>query len=281
MWSKLIVRQTKSILKQWEAVLTMTILFWLIGNNFLENVIRFRGMDVVVMYHPMKLLTLSYNKTNYRGDIMMMLVTIYPFLAVLPAGFSYAKEQQTGEEVYLTARLGKKNYMFGKLWASFFATVIVFFIPFFLEILANCLSFPMKAQNDFYNMSIYSAGYAEKVHRYIGDGLYIFSPVLYAAAGTLFFCIMTGIMGMLTVAVSFCFRVKFRLLLFLPVYLLLGGSEYLAMALPGVFGRTRWYTYVQLFEDNPKQIWHLAVGIFVLMALIWCFYVMGKKRENL
>lgn len=134
----------------------------------------------------MKLLALSLNKVYFSANIQLLIVMIYPILVAVPAGFSYTKEQQTKEEVYMIYRLGKNRYLQSKLWASFFTTTIVFTVPFMLEILMNMLSFPMNAIRDLSNLSIYNTDYATMVHNYIGSAIYIASPGLYAILTTLF-----------------------------------------------------------------------------------------------
>lgn len=277
---KVIMRQTKFLLKQKEAVLTMIILLWLIASTYLENVLYFRGLDVSQMYHPMKLLTLSYNRVNHSASISLLLVMIYPILVTLPAGFAYVKEQQTKEEVLLMSRIGKTNYLSGKLWSAFFTTAIVFFIPFSLEIIMNCISFPLKAQCDLTNLSIYSAEYADIVHGYFGSSVYIISPILYALLGTVFFSILSGILGMLTVAVSFVFKVKYRVFLFLPNFLALHITSYWDKTRTSEEIRTSWYEYMLLFGESRRSVWYLATGTAVIVLLVFCLYFAGRKKER-
>ena len=140
--------------------------------NYITNVLTFRGTDISQMYQPMKLLALSLNKVYFSANIQLLIVMIYPILVAVPAGFSYTKEQQTKEEVYMIYRLGKNRYLQSKLWASFFTTTIVFTVPFMLEILMNMLSFPMNAIRDLSNLSIYNTDYATMVHDfYIGSAI--------------------------------------------------------------------------------------------------------------
>ena len=177
---KVIKKQTIFLLKQKEASLTFILLLAVVLGNYITNVLTFRGTDVSQMYQPMKLLALSLNKVYFSANIQLLIVMIYPILVAVPAGFSYTKEQQTKEEVYMIYRLGKNRYLQSKLWASFFTTTIVFTVPFMLEILMNMLSFPMNAIRDLSNLSIYNTDYATMVHNYIGSAIYIASPGLYA-----------------------------------------------------------------------------------------------------
>lgn len=154
-----------------------TFYFWLGLTllNFVSNVLEFQGTDVLLMYHPMKLLLLSYNRASYQTDIFFTFVQLYPLLVVIPSGFSLAREKQTGEEIYITVRLGHHAYGFSKLISAFLTTFIVFTVPVFLEILLNCLSFPLAATGDLSNWSYYDINYINSVHNYLLSGLYIFA----------------------------------------------------------------------------------------------------------
>ena len=156
---KVIKKQTIFLLKQKEASLTFILLLAVVLGNYITNVLTFRGTDVSQMYQPMKLLALSLNKVYFSANIQLLIVMIYPILVAVPAGFSYTKEQQTKEEVYMIYRLGKNRYLQSKLWASFFTTTIVFTVPFMLEILMNMLSFPMNAIRDLSNFKSFAPGF--------------------------------------------------------------------------------------------------------------------------
>ncbi|MCM1538994.1 MAG: hypothetical protein NC254_11435 [bacterium] len=275
---KLIRYQTTFLLKQWEAVAAFLLLIWFIIGNYLGNVTTFRGMDVTQMYYPLKMMTLSYNRVNYNADVTTQFIMLYPILVTLPAGFSYIKEQQTREEVYLITRLGKKNYMRSRLWAAFFTTAFVFSVPFLLEMILYMISFPMKAKNDFYHFALYEPEYAEMVYRYLGGRLYVHSPVLYTVVMIIFFGLVSGIFGMLPVAVSQAVPVKLRVFLFLPDYLLLNATSYL-QTMRGGGVTCNWYDYMLLFQDEPKNLWFLVIGIGFVLALIGALSVAGRKRE--
>ena len=116
---KVIKKQTIFLLKQKEASLTFILLLAVVLGNYITNVLTFRGTDVSQMYQPMKLLALSLNKVYFSANIQLLIVMIYPILVAVPAGFSYTKEQQTKEEVYMIYRLGKNRYLQSKLWAFY------------------------------------------------------------------------------------------------------------------------------------------------------------------
>ena len=252
---KVIKKQTIFLLKQKEASLTFILLLAVVLGNYITNVLTFRGTDVSQMYQPMKLLALSLNKVYFSANIQLLIVMIYPILVAVPAGFSYTKEQQTKEEVYMIYRLGKNRYLQSKL-----------------------LSFPMNAIRDLSNLSIYNTDYATMVHNYIGSAIYIASPGLYAILATLFFGVVSGILGTLPVAISFALTVKYRTLLILPTFVLLNATTYL-----NILDRNKsslsWYKYLFLFDDTPKNIIVPLMGVGIIIIILG-FYLYGRNKDK-
>lgn len=277
---KVVVRQIRFLLKQKEAILTIILLFWIIIINYLSNVFAFRGIDVSQMYHPMKLLTISYNRINYNANSTLLIVMLYPFLVSLPAGFSYIKEHQTKEEIFFITRLGREKYIISKLFAVFFVTTIVFLIPFLTEIFMNCLSFPLNAQCDLSNLSVYSTEYSEMVHNYFGYPIFLYSPVLYAVSGTVFFSILSGIIAMFTVSISFVISVRYRVALLLPAFILLNLTIYLDKLIEEDTARISWYEYMMLFSNTKKNTAYAVIAIMICLICIVCCYYIGKKMEK-
>ena len=187
MFFKAAACQCRFILKQKWCLFTFALLLAWVLINFVGNVLTFQGMDAAEMYQPMKLLLLSYNRINYNADFTLLLVQLYPFLVACPAAFSLVKERQTGQEVLMSARLGRFPYFMGKLAAVMAVTAAVFTLPFLIEILLNCIAFPLNAQGDLTNWDAYDPDYVASVKHYLCYPLYLFSPYLYAVCGTLLF----------------------------------------------------------------------------------------------
>lgn len=265
MFIKATVSQVKFLLKKRGTLCVFYILLLMVLANFISNVVEFQGRDVIQMYQPVKLLLLSCNRVNYNANATLLLVQLYPLLVVCPAGFSLVKEYQSGQEVFMAARLGRQVYRLSKLIAAFLATAIVFLIPFFIEIVLNCLSFPLSAEGDFYNRSPYNSDYIQGVYNYFMSGIYLYSPWIYAALGTFFFSMASGVLGAFTVAVSSIIKIKYNVFLFLPIFLLLNGTILLAEVLPEGVRSVRWYDYLLLFNDEPKNYVFLAMGMISMI----------------
>lgn len=275
------IRATKSqiifLLKQKSALFTCSILLLLVLVNYLSNVFAFCGRDVLQMYQPMKLLLISYNRVNYNASMTLLLIQLYPLLVVCPAGFSLAMEYQSGEETLMIVRAGSFYYKMSKLLASFVVTFIIFAGPFFLEIILNCISFPLTAIGDLTNWSTYSVDYLQSVGKYQFSNIYLISPYLYAFFGTIMFSFISGICGAFTVAFSSIVRVKYRVFLFVPMFLLLNASIYFPSAVRGI--STRWFDYLLIFNDEPKSFVYFS-SCLLAMIVSSCFVTYLSARRD-
>jgi len=281
MFIKATLTQTNFMLKQKETLVVFYVLLIQVLGNFISNVLTFQGIDIIQMYQPMKLLLLSYNRVNYNADATLLFIQLYPILVVFPAGFALCKEQQSGQEVLMIARLGQLTYNFSKLIAAFCVTMIIFTMPFMIELLLNCIAFPLTATGDMTNMDIYEPNYIQAVHRYLMSGLYIQSVYIYTIIGTLFMDIVSGILASFTVAFSSIVRVKYRIILFLPVFVLLYAAIYLQNILPSWIPTIKWYDYLLLFNDEPKNYLFLITGLLALVFFSFIATLLSSRKEQL
>lgn len=278
MFWRVTMEQTRFLLRRKGALLTFYILLALVLSNFIQNVLAFEGRDVVNMYQPMKLLLISYNLGNFRASMVSFFIQIFPILAVCPAGFALAREYQLGEHALIEARLGRRSYRMSKLTAAFLVTFLVFTLPFLLEIMLNCISFPLAAEGDLMNRGFYDEWYRQAVDNYLMSGLFWRSPYLYAVLGTLMLGFAAGLLGAFTVAFSALVKIRYNVFLFLPVFLLLRGSTLLASYWEDMPASVRWDDYLLLFNDQPKYGWFLPVMLLALtMFSIGAVYYSSRR----
>ena len=93
--------QISFLLRRKGALAAFYILLFMVLSNFIGNVLAFQGLDVIQMYHPMKILLLSYNRINYNADMTILLTQLFPILVTCPAGFALAKEYQLGTDIMI------------------------------------------------------------------------------------------------------------------------------------------------------------------------------------
>lgn len=265
--SKIIKHQVLFTLKQKNAVFTFYLLMVIVLLNFTSNVFTFQGRDVIEMYQPLKMLSISFNRVYYNADITLFFIQLYPILVVCPAGFILLSEKNRKEDILLIARVGNINYYKCKLISVFLVTTIVFTLPFFLELILSCVSFPIAATGDFSEMSQYDPLYMEMVRRYLFSTLYTFSPYLYAIIGVVVFGLFSGILGMFTVALSAVLNIRYKVLLFLPAFIILNISLYFSDSILKLPFSVRWFDYVLLCNDMVKSNSYF-VGLILTLIII-------------
>lgn len=253
----------KFLLSKTSSKITFFVLFLVMLMTFVSNVLDFRGYDVIEMFHPMNILSLSYDRTAHNAGTALLLVQLLPLLVGWPAGLALAADRGLGTDTMLVARLGRKLYVTSKLTAVFIATAIVFSVPFLLEIVLNCLSFPLTATGNLIRIDAFDSDYADIIGNYLCPWLYRFSPYLAAVFGTIGFGLFAGLQACVTASLSLFVRIRFRVFLLLPVFILL----YAITSLESI--ELAWYNYIFFFSDAPK----IPLYWFSLCAALVCFCV--------
>ncbi len=267
MFWKVTVAQTKDLLKKKEAILVFLLLFGLVIYDVIINVLAFQGTDVIGMYHPIKIMLFNQNRYNHGAENTLLLIQMYPLLVALPAGLALAKEYQQGENVYMSARLGRKLYQMSKVAAAFLTTVVVFTVPFLMEFVLHCVAFPLHAMGDLTGLHSYAEQYLQGVSNYFMSGLYKFNPYLYALMGILLFGIVSGLLGAMTVVISGLIRIKYNVFLLFPSVVLLNASVMMPTSLSF---SCRWYDYLLLCNTQIKNNFFFigVVGGIVLFVAV-------------
>ncbi len=270
---RLIGTNIKHLMNRKSVWITFYILLFLVLFNFWRNVIKYQGLDVVNMYHPMKLLALSHNLMNENADGVLLLIQLYPFLIVLPSGFSILQEMKTGEYIYMSSRIGRTRYIWSKTIAAFIVTTFVFMIPFLVEFVLNCISFPLAATGDLSNWSLYDENIVQYTKTYLFYKLYVLHPFLYTFLGIVVFGIASGLLGAAIVVLSTLIKIKYDVFLFIPSIFVLSFSIYMTKE----YGTSyRWYDYLLLFSESEKSIQYFGYSV----AVIFCFIIVGAWARS-
>lgn len=244
--------------------------------NYFQNVNAYANTAINFMMNPMRLLLLSADAYE-AGSLKFIFLQFYPFLVILPAGFSYALDKNSKMEIYLKGRLGGKNYFLGKIIAAFIVTFIIFTIPFLIEMGLNCIAFPLNANGNASYEGVYSTSYLASVEGYLFFGAFKISPYLYSLITILIFGFSSGILAVFTMATSI-FLSKYKVLMLLPTYLLLYGLGMLYTILPNTTIHTSYFDYFSMFDiSNKNQVIFLTVLILLLVSSILCIMRSARK----
>lgn len=268
--------QLRVIFEKKVALIIFFILCALMLTNYFTNVFTYKGTDIVDMYHPMKILTLS----NY-SEYSFYLMQYYPLLVVIPAGFSLFADKQLNQFIFIQSRVGARQYYLGKLIVVFIVTFFIFTTPFLIEILLNIMAFPITAIGDPSNLGVYHPSYIGLVNMYLLSDFYIHAPFLYAISFTLIFGIFSSILAVFTVAVS-TFPIKFKVLLFLPVYVLLYLLGALYQLIPTLNIDTNYFFYLRFYRSfyNPTGSLIALISFSILLFIGSVLTVIFQMRKD-
>lgn len=254
MWRN-ICNQCRLLAESWNVLIVFITINILVLINYVTNVNLYQGRDVVVMYHPMRLLTLTQDSATG-----LLLVELVPILCVLACGFSYIKAKNTGAEVFELSRCGATQYYTSKIIAVFIVTMVIFTFPMFMEMVLNALSFPLNATGDLSNQTAYTETSNEMIREYLFWEIYKISTYLYPIVGIFMFGVWMGVLAAFVVALSFLPFVKARLILFLPLYIIVSLIPFLGYLCNGTT-ETFYGFYLFMYEAGNLN----RVGYYLML----------------
>lgn len=268
-----IVSQIRTLLSKKTTIAVYFILFGMVIINYIDNVLTYRGYDLLQMYHPMELVLLTGD--NFGSYYILQFFT---FLVVLAGGWSYFDDHSSGIEIFLMTRMGANRYYIGKVISVFLATGFVFFIPFILEVVLNMIAFPLDATGNLGNLTIYDAVLEKEKSKMLWSGLYDSSRYLYAIVRALQVGITAGILGAFTVSISFLKIFKFRVFLFLPSYILTSLLFYIGMIVKVDFN-TEFTAYLKYYDSTNKSVL-FYIGVLCLLMLCTSLFTLLTARKD-
>lgn len=215
---------------------------------------------------------------------------VFPFIVVFPFSFSYLTDLSVKVHPYLIGRMGRRNYFAGKIVTNFVGSFMIIFIPFCINLLLCCITFPWNNNHIFGDYN--ALNYAETL---LGTNvtintaqsglpllkLYLYSPMAY---NFFYLCILSsfsGLLGVLSGLFSF-YITQFKILLFVPVYLVFYLGNFLNV-LSSKFDRfTNFklidYMYVNSFHGKNYNVPFGFIITVVLFSLFSFKYVCNKEE---
>lgn len=94
---------------------------------------------------------------------------LFPFLIILPYGFSFMDEHKNGVILYVQTRGNRQTYYYAQMITCFIGTAMVIFIPFVLNILLNGILFPMTGNDVVMGYQKYDVNWCMGI---MGQGFY-------------------------------------------------------------------------------------------------------------
>lgn len=268
-----VFRMQMSVMWNRKSTIAMYILMCgLVGMNFIANVKSYAGYNVWNMYHPMRLAFLG----DY-GSYSLTFMQYFPFLVVVPAAFTYFSDRNCRENIIIETKTNRQAYYMGTMLAVFVTTFLVFAVPFLLEMVLNCIAFPIQALGDQSNVSMFEN--SSMIELYLFSELWVLNPFLYTFWMIVLFGIVAGILACFASVCSLMRIVRFRVLIFVPVYVLLQ----IIIMLEDVFKldfSTHYFFYLKLFCSSRLNEWfYLGTCIVVLLLTGIMLFIKMRKDE--
>ena len=163
----------------------------------------------------------------------------------------------------------------------FITTVIVFTVPFLIEILLNCLSFPMDAVGNYMQLSIYDESLKTAVGNYIFSGLYLVSPCLYAVICTLMFGFIAGLSAAFTFALTLVLKMRYRIFYVLPVFILYQVTIRFYASHDSKLNSLSLIHYIMFFDGTTKNYPFFVTTILIAVVFITVACAFGGKEDTL
>lgn len=237
------------------------VVFMLCMYNYLLNLQQFNGFEVTNIPHPTALL--SYSATSHVANY---LVQLFPFLLVIPAAFTYMTDDKT-KSIYLhQIRGGRRNYYASLALAVFIMTFLCFFIPFMLELLLSLIAFPTDSIITDAGEQYYSQAWELRVNNYLYGNILGMSKIAYAVFHAVIYSATAAILALLLTAIS-TFRIHFKVMLFLPVYLLLFFTNQAGEQLNTPVN-SKYYNYIYAYIPSSHEGTRYPLAFFIILIVL-------------
>lgn len=274
MW-RTVKTQVQIILRRKSAVFLFLGLIIMVFWNFLSNVqTNAETIYVTQMFQTEKVLTLS--DWSMLGYFLML---YFPILVVLPTCCDYLNDRNSRILMYIQSRSGKRKYWYGKICSVFITTLLIFTIPFLLELLASLLCFDVHATGD-PSMQEYVviAALDRKMSFY---ALFISNPGCYYALMTLFFGISSAVLAVFNYVIVMLCSFRFKIFAFFPAYLLIYGVRILSDFFHVPF-ETNCFFIMRLFNEDTVHKSYTMYFVFLCMLVVFaciCTEIKVRKEE--
>ncbi|WP_207651112.1 hypothetical protein [Eubacterium uniforme] len=225
------------------------------------------------MFDITKMLTLSdWTKVGYY------IMQYYPLLIVIPTASIYISDKKSGMDVYIISKVGRKNYIFGKMISVFLATLIIFTVPFITELIISCVCFDTSSVGDPSRFQYFDT--------IVDDGkivlgwLYVKNRFVYAAVWIIMFGIVSAILATFNFAITLLPVFRYRITTFFPIYILLHIINMIGKNI-NIKYTTYYHFILRMFETTKIKNYHAyAYFLFTLLiiSVIIVWYII-KNRD--
>lgn len=252
---------TRRILRAISAQIVFVILLvFMLANYFINLKINVKTQFVTQMIDPIRIMTVGAD-----SSMGMYLMLLYPILVVFPTCTTWLSDKGSGVVVYFSSRSGRRSYWFGKLGAVFFTTFLIFVLPFLAELFLIAISYDPSSLGDPSGISYVYALESDRV--FFMYSLWAKNRYLYAFLMILLWGAASGILASFNFALSTLSFMRFRIMTFFPVYVLLYGG----VLIEKTFGTQTILSYnvlFQMFYYHARMIRNDLLYFLLMMGML-------------
>ena len=216
-----------------------------------------------------------------------MFLMVYPFLVVMPFATSYISDYKNRLIVIYASRVSRRNYYVSKLVAAFVGSALVVAIPFLLNLLLCNIFLPhnlnlwtIYPMRNYYGRLLgLTFAYKHISSQIPFLGVLLRSPILYGVLYIFLFSFISGLLGMLAMAISFVIK-RFKIILYVPIYVFIQILSNLDMVIlnAAIDGKETYVSYNFLDYFIPHNNWGgFSLGVILaelgvmLLIIFLCF----------
>lgn len=200
---------------------------------------------------------------------------VWPILASIPYGWSYAEERKTGVYNQVITRVGAKKYFIAKYLAVFISGGLTIAIPVLANLLINAIVCPYCVPNVVMSLTSITNGY-------FNSEMYYSAPWAFGLIWCGLEFMWGGAVAVLCLVAGTRFRHQVMVVLLPYVTLLIMDAMSSVLASIGLTGNIEIspLRLAQAAPDsaNPAWIIYLVIGIFVLVSFLMGYWQVVRRE---
>ena len=245
--------QMSGMFKKKEVVLIFFVLMIFISINFFNNIMFNKDIKYITEMPDLvkKLIISDWSSFGYY------MMQYYPLLVVIPTACAYLSDRDTRIQTYIQARMSSRNYWYGKMITVFLTTLVLFSLPFLIEILVSSISFSIESSGD-------PSG---------------FNKIIYAIINALIFGMVSGILALFNFSVTTLPGMKYKIFAFFPIYLLFYLISILNTVIKPAY-TTSYAAILKMFNSGQKNYPLYCIFLIILIFLSVIFIEIKIRRDE-
>lgn len=253
----------------------LIVLIYAIG-SYGYHLVQYWGMDISAVYARSFLACI-----NADSRLFQYFRLLFPFLVVFPFSMSYFEDVENNSIGFWIRRSGRTQYYFAKTVVCFAGCFVIIFVPFLINLLLVWGTFPdtmMTSYGELYSSTFFENVYDIQNMQYDLADIHFFIRhlFLYECGAVLSLSVFAGILGIVAFAFSVYIR-KYKILLFLPVYLLFFILDMLDTMTDGIDFSLLDYVSVS-FRRNKNGI--LFCGVCIVCFVVSMIIIYRQSRKD-